>query len=298
MDHTSSDQVTVLGCGLMGSAIASALARTGHRVVVWNRSPDKARALEGPGVRAADTAGDAVADAAVVVIAVLLDYDVLRQVLADGADVRGKLVVNLATGSPGQAAEMRDHVHGLGATYLDGAILAYPQNIGAPDCLVVYAGPADAFATHLGVFRAIGGAAQHVSEDIGGANVLDGGLTGGFYLPSLVAFVEATAYAHRHGVGADALRATATSILGTLAEQVEHVVAGITAGVHQTDQATVQVYAEAGRSWQGAMQDAGQHPRLLAAANEVLAVAREAGLDDLGMSAVAQVAGREHPAQP
>ncbi len=291
MDHVTGGSVAVLGCGLMGSAIAAALARAGNDVVVWNRTPSKARALAGPGIRAAQTAG-AAASAVPVVIGAVLDYAALRSAL-DGTDLRDTMIVNLATGSPTQAVEMQEWVRGRGATYLDGAILAYPQNIGAPDCLVVYAGPEDAFTAHRELLVAIGGASRHVSEEIAGANVLDGGLTGGFYLPSLVAFVEAAAYAHRHGVTADAMRATAASILRTLAEQVEHVVQGVDAGSHETDQATVDVYAEAGRSWQAAMQGAGQRAQLLTAANELLAAAQAAGLNDRGMSALVEVADHE-----
>jgi len=37
--------ITILGTGLLGSGFAHALRRQGESVHVWNRSPDKARAL-------------------------------------------------------------------------------------------------------------------------------------------------------------------------------------------------------------------------------------------------------------
>ncbi len=44
-----SHDVTVIGLGAMGSALARALANAGKRVMVWNRSPDKAQAMTAVG---------------------------------------------------------------------------------------------------------------------------------------------------------------------------------------------------------------------------------------------------------
>jgi choline dehydrogenase-like flavoprotein len=52
--------VAVIGCGLMGSALARTFARNGLSVAVWNRTPERAEALAGKGisaVRAVDVAG-------------------------------------------------------------------------------------------------------------------------------------------------------------------------------------------------------------------------------------------------
>jgi len=60
-------RVAVLGAGgTMGFPIARNLARAGMSVAAWNRSPDKAAALAGDGVRLADSAAAAAAGADVV----------------------------------------------------------------------------------------------------------------------------------------------------------------------------------------------------------------------------------------
>jgi 3-hydroxyisobutyrate dehydrogenase-like beta-hydroxyacid dehydrogenase len=48
-----------LGLGSMGAAIASNLARASHELAVWNRSPDKTRALVAMGATAAASPSDA-----------------------------------------------------------------------------------------------------------------------------------------------------------------------------------------------------------------------------------------------
>jgi 3-hydroxyisobutyrate dehydrogenase len=59
--------VTVLGAGGMGSAMAKRLSETGHQVSIWDRNPDHASHASGVGVTAAADAASAVADAAVVI---------------------------------------------------------------------------------------------------------------------------------------------------------------------------------------------------------------------------------------
>jgi 3-hydroxyisobutyrate dehydrogenase len=59
--------VTILGAGGMGSAMAERLAETGHQVTIWDRDPDHASHASGVGVTAAADAAAAVADAPVVI---------------------------------------------------------------------------------------------------------------------------------------------------------------------------------------------------------------------------------------
>ena len=51
--------IAFLGTGLLGAAFAQAAAKRGDSVTVWNRSADKARALEAFGVTVAATPADA-----------------------------------------------------------------------------------------------------------------------------------------------------------------------------------------------------------------------------------------------
>lgn len=52
--------IAFLGTGLMGAGFVRRMLAQGHSVTVWNRSPDKARALAAHGARVAASAADAV----------------------------------------------------------------------------------------------------------------------------------------------------------------------------------------------------------------------------------------------
>ena len=72
--------VAVLGTGIMGSGMARNLIAAGLDVTVWNRSPDRSRALADAGARMSTDAAEAVAGADVVVT-MLFDLDAVVQVM-------------------------------------------------------------------------------------------------------------------------------------------------------------------------------------------------------------------------
>jgi 3-hydroxyisobutyrate dehydrogenase len=82
-DGGRSPRVTVLGTGIMGSAMARGLARAAIDTTVWDRTAAATGPLAGAGVRVAGSAAEAVAGATVVVT-MLPDGDAVSSVMFDG----------------------------------------------------------------------------------------------------------------------------------------------------------------------------------------------------------------------
>ncbi|PJI93309.1 NAD(P)-dependent oxidoreductase [Luteimicrobium subarcticum] len=76
--------ITVLGTGIMGSALTGTLRRAGHDVTVWNRTRERADRLLETGAGVADTPATAVAQADVV-LSVVFDADSVLDVLEEAA---------------------------------------------------------------------------------------------------------------------------------------------------------------------------------------------------------------------
>ncbi|MEU5419600.1 NAD(P)-binding domain-containing protein [Streptomyces sp. NPDC020667] len=136
-----SADVTVLGLGPMGAALAGAFLAAGHRTTVWNRTPGKAGALVAEGAAEAASAGQAVTASPLTVIC-LATYDAARDVLAPAAgELAGRTVVNLTSGSPDHARQTAAWAGLHGIRYLDGVIMTTPPGIGTPDVLLLFGGP-------------------------------------------------------------------------------------------------------------------------------------------------------------
>src|SRR3569833_1553670 len=70
-----------LGMGLLGSNFVRAMIQKGDQVQVWNRTAEKAKALETYGAKAFDKASEAVKGAATIHVT-LKDDDTVDEVLA------------------------------------------------------------------------------------------------------------------------------------------------------------------------------------------------------------------------
>jgi 2-hydroxy-3-oxopropionate reductase len=122
-------RIAFLGTGIMGAPMARNLARAGHEVVAWNRSPDKAEALRQDGIPVAASAGAAVAGADAIIL-MLSTGPVCDEVLfGDGssAGVAGGLrpgatVVVMSSIPVGTARCQAVRLGALGVGYLDAPV--------------------------------------------------------------------------------------------------------------------------------------------------------------------------------
>lgn len=116
--------ISVLGTGLLGSAIAERLVQCGHQVTVWNRQAERCAPLVALGAR--QVASPALAAAASdLVIPVLSDGPTTRSVLLEqaGTALAGTLVLQVATIAPSESEALAHDLAALGAAYLETPVL-------------------------------------------------------------------------------------------------------------------------------------------------------------------------------
>jgi len=119
-------KIAFIGLGIMGSPMAVHLAKAGHQVVGFNRSPDKAQPLVQAGGQAAESIAEAVRDAEVVAVMVPDSPDV-RDVLTgeDGVFANaaaGTLVVDFSSIRPDVTVELAELAQEKGFRLLDAPV--------------------------------------------------------------------------------------------------------------------------------------------------------------------------------
>lgn len=170
--------VSVIGTGRMGSALARAFAKRGHPTSVWNRTRSRAEPLAAQGIHIARDPAAAVREAQLIVVN-LIDYEASQRVLEDSAvseALRGKLLLQLSSGSPEQARRMAAWALERGIDYLDGAIMATPDFIGDDACTLLYSGSRAAFERQQATLGALGGRSSYLGSNVGLASALDSAL--------------------------------------------------------------------------------------------------------------------------
>src|SRR5574341_2002813 len=96
-------EVSVIGLGNMGSALARVLQQNGCAVTVWNRSPEKAAPLMEMGAVLAPGPAAAITASSIIIVCVT-NYVASNRILGEAAaHLPGKLLVQLTTGSPQDA---------------------------------------------------------------------------------------------------------------------------------------------------------------------------------------------------
>jgi 3-hydroxyisobutyrate dehydrogenase-like beta-hydroxyacid dehydrogenase len=158
----------------MGNALAKALLTSRKSVTIWNRSQGKAGALERIGALKADTPAAAVASSSTLVVC-LSDYAATSIVLDEAHStgfLEGKTLVQLTSGTPKQARHLEKWVESRGGSYLDGAISAWPDQIGGPEASIVIAGRESVLTPIAPILQLLAPNLSHVGTDIGRAKIL------------------------------------------------------------------------------------------------------------------------------
>ncbi|MDU8912596.1 NAD(P)-dependent oxidoreductase [Aestuariicoccus sp. MJ-SS9] len=157
--------ISVIGLGNMGAALAATLLKSGRSVTVWNRSPDKAADLVARGATLAASVEDAVG-ASPATLTCLQTHETTHDLLAPlGPALAGKVVLDLSTGGAEEAEALVAMLTGAGATWQIGMINAYPSGIGQDETAILCAGPEEVWRDWGPAIRALGGASAHVGTE-------------------------------------------------------------------------------------------------------------------------------------
>ncbi len=120
------NEIGFIGLGVMGLPMARNLAAAGARLRVWNRSPEKYRALEASNVTPAATAGE-VLRAVEVTIIMLVNSEAIDEVLGRGTsdfarNIRGRTIVSMSSVSPDYSCALARDIGDAGGHYVEAPV--------------------------------------------------------------------------------------------------------------------------------------------------------------------------------
>ena len=160
-------QVTVIGLGNMGTALARALLQNGCAVTAWNRSPEKAAPLLEKGAVLAPSVAAALTASPIIVICVT-NYAAANHILDEaGIDLSGRILVQFTTGSPQDARAGETWAQDHGAEYLDCAITGSPSSIGTHSAHILVSGREVTFQKAEPILRVLASNLGYKGDAIG-----------------------------------------------------------------------------------------------------------------------------------
>jgi 3-hydroxyisobutyrate dehydrogenase-like beta-hydroxyacid dehydrogenase len=196
-------KIGFIGLGNMGAGIAANLVRAGHDVAVWNRSPDKARALAEAGAVLTPSPKAAAAEREIV-ITMLADDAALEEVLSgargllEGLGV-GALHVSMSTISVACAERVTSYHATRGQRFVSAPVFGRPDAAAAAKLFVVAGGPRADVEKASPLFATLSQRVFHVGETPSAANLVK--VCGNFMiLAAIEALGEAMTLAQKGGV--------------------------------------------------------------------------------------------------
>jgi 3-hydroxyisobutyrate dehydrogenase len=154
--------IAVLGTGVMGAPMARNLARAGHDIRAWNRTPEKAAPLRDDGVDVRDD--PAIAAGADVVMTMLADADAVLDV-AQRADLGEGQIWWQASTIGLEGTERCERLAGQqGAVLVDAPVLGTKQPAEEGKLVILASGPDDALDTCAPLFDAVGARTLRLGE--------------------------------------------------------------------------------------------------------------------------------------
>ena len=235
--------VSVIGMGLMGSALGKAFLDKGSDVTVWNRTESKCGPLVKQGALAAPTVTEAIAASSLSVMCIsdyhatdtLLEPEEVRPALA------GRTIIQLSSGTPQEARDSEIWMTERGAAYLDGAILAFPRNIGTPEATILVSGSRGVFEEHQDTLGSLG-TIVFVGEKVGLASTNDTAVLS-FFMSALTGFLHGALIFESEGLSVKDFLVLAESVMPVVGAELRRITDRVKAGNYDETDAEINAWA-------------------------------------------------------
>lgn len=159
---TNPQNVAFIGMGTMGGAMSANLARSGHNVYIWNRTPGRpgeSLALSS-GAHLCASIGEAASRCRYIFVCVGDESDVAEVVLGTGGIAgnasKGSVVIDTSTSGPACARELDARLKEAGLRFLDAPVTGGDVGAKAATLTIMVGGEAEDFEECRPLFACLG----------------------------------------------------------------------------------------------------------------------------------------------
>jgi len=169
------ERIGFIGLGLMGSRMAQRLLDAGYQLTVWNRTPEKARALLAAGGHWADSPKD-VAILSEVVITMVTDSHALEEVacgaagILDGAHA-GLVLIDMSSIDPETSRAIAKRAETVGVAMLDAPVTGSVGVAAEGKLGIMVGGSKDVFERCLPILQRLGTKIVHAGPNGAGCTL-------------------------------------------------------------------------------------------------------------------------------
>ena len=284
--------ISVIGLGVMGSALANALLLKGYSVTVWNRTVAKAEPLASAGAMVAGSAEEAVAASPATITCIASHDQTIALLEGCAASLSGKTIIELSTGGATEAEALARMLAENGANWLIGIINAYPTAIGKPETVLTMVGDAEVWGKWETAIKTLGGSSTHVGTEAGMVAALFAALfttRQGF----MFGMIYGGLVCKKAGIPLDTFARQIPVSLGVLPSYHQYFVDTVPEGKFDNPPATMTTYAAALDDALSTFKATGAPSELPQLFSDLAHRGIDAGLNDKALTALVELLGGE-----
>lgn len=194
--------IGLIGTGSMGTALGKLLIKAGYRVSAWNRTSAKAIQLKDAGALVEEDLISLLRKSDFIIICVAdyqSSYAILKSIQFTAGELSGKTFIQLSTGTPEDARAFKDWIRPTGVSYLDGAIMSTPSQMGTEEAMMLIAGDKITFEKHSNVLQTLAPNTRYMGAGISLASAWDLALLS-YFFSSMIGLAHAAKIAKAEGI--------------------------------------------------------------------------------------------------
>ena len=283
--------ISVIGLGVMGSALAQTLLDNGYAVTVWNRSADKAEPLRAAGAELAESVESAIAASPATITCIVSHDKTLNLLQGLTGALEGKTIIELSAGGASEAEALAAYLAQNGAHWLICMINAYPTAVGNAETVLMVVGENDVWQNWQKAIMALGGSSIHVGTEAGMLAALFAALfttRQGF----MFGMIYGGMVCRKAGIPQDVFAQLIPVSLGVLPSYHKYFADTVPSGNFDNPPASMTTYAAALDDALSTFKETGAPAELPQLFSDLAHQGIDAGLDDKALTALVELLGK------
>jgi 3-hydroxyisobutyrate dehydrogenase-like beta-hydroxyacid dehydrogenase len=276
--------ISVIGLGVMGAALAKSLLKSGYDITVWNRSLEKAESLRTESASVANTSGEAISASPIIIVCVRTHSDT-REILETAESLQSKQIIELSTGSAPEAESLYKWIFEEGAEGLIGMICTFPRGIGEADSAIVTVGSEKLWNESEHILKTLAGKSSYIGDKVGSLAILYSAL----FLPRqgfMFGMIYGALLCKKAGVSMETYVEHMPLTINVVHDYYDVFASSVPSNDYSNPQASIDTYVAAFADTLESFQENGANTELPELMSKLVNIGADAGLGDQQITAL------------
>lgn len=283
--------ISVIGLGSMGLALAKTLLKSDSKISVWNRTLSKSQDLNNKDVHICLSPIEALQCSEIIIVC-LSNYEAWKNIIDSNQidmDLSKKTIVQLTSGSIEEVTDHSDWVKKHNGDLLEGAIISFPSEIGTKDSSIILAGNNEVIENCKDIISLLFPVHTNLGDNLIGPTVLSRALVSGG-LAGLIGMMNGVAICQKADISLDHFKDIyIRRINSMIGQESKRIIDAIAAKDTKSTEASISAWGHGQEALLSISKTLDSNLDFQLALNSLFKQAVKSGLEDHDLSAMVKI---------